>query len=903
MPVIEEWDTPNNKAAMPGGSQDDKKPKRKEIASKKDVDETHIMAVIKSAYKQGLTYQTTNLQPRWIAANAAFNNQHQSESKYLSARWRGRSRLFRPKTRATVRRKSAEAAAALHSTTSAVVVEAQNEADAMQAASAKLIHELVNYRLDRSTGQAGIPWFAISMGAHMSAQLNGVCISKQYWEYEEKIIGEEEAEILDEETGEPVLDVMGQPMLEMKPIVRKVKDRPRVILYPPEDCIRDPSASWENQAQESSYLILLTPIPLSEVRNFLAANNTEGNRRWRDVSDDTLKAQAGRKRDGSMTAESVRRSRENNGQDRYSDNNVEAELKPVWLHENFLRLNGTDWNFWTLGTDVLLCDPIPVEDAYPHNQGQRPVSIGVGSIEPFKTDPMSPVTAWQPLQQEINDLANLRLDVMKQTVSPLTKVKRGKSIDIKALQNRSPDTVLFVQDQEDVEFDRPGEANQSSYLEMEKLNADFDDQAGAFSIGSVQTNRMLGDTVGGMNLVAGSANAMGEFDLRAWVETWAEDVIRQIVRLEQYYEDDETALAVAGQRAKLAAKFGFDEITDEMLSKDVFVYVNLGLGASDPMQALQKMGQAAQIVGMITGPGIVERVNQDNVIEEVFGKAGYKNAAERFFLPKEEVPSPEMQQAQEQMQQMGAMIQQLQQELADKAKAAELQMKDKEEERKFKGQEGDKERATRVHIAKISTLGRLAGQEQQHEHQKEAQDAQFGHEVAQADADMAHAGEMHAMKAESDMARDEKSYAMDPATMRQGDTDLHQMLGLPQQKETVNTAKDTAALTQQTAQVVAQTAELAQQSAETIAQTGAQIAEANRQTAAAIGSGLEKVAQSLQQGLQQGLQSMGGSLAGAISESTETQYRASEMMAKKLSAPKTVTAPDGRTYTSRSADE
>ena len=66
---------------------------------------------------------------------------------------------------------------------------------------------------------------------------------------------------------------------------------------------------------------------------------------------------------------------------------------------------------------------------------------------------------------------------------------------------------------------------------MERLNADFDDLAGNFSIGSVQTNRSLGETVGGMKMMTSNANAAGEFDLRIFVETWVEPTLRQIVKL------------------------------------------------------------------------------------------------------------------------------------------------------------------------------------------------------------------------------------------------------------------------------------------------------------------------------------------------------------------------------------
>src|SRR5207245_2544061 len=86
----------------------------------------------------------------------------------------------------------------------------------------------------------------------------------------------------------------------------------------------------------------------------------------------------------------------------------------------------------------------------PEQKGERPIVIGVGAIEAFKVHPMSPVESWAPLQQEVNDAANLRLDHMKQIVSPPTLVKRGKKVDLKAVQGRGPNRVIMVDDPDDV---------------------------------------------------------------------------------------------------------------------------------------------------------------------------------------------------------------------------------------------------------------------------------------------------------------------------------------------------------------------------------------------------------------------------------------------------------------------
>lgn len=657
--------------------------------------EDQLMRLVRSAFSQGRSYQEQVLQPRWLAAYNAFNNKHSSDSKYSSARFRGRSRLFRPKTRATARKKQAEAAAALFATSDALIVKATDETNPAQLAGAELIAALLRFRLDRSNENSGVPWFQISMGAHLSAQQTGICISKQYWEYRRDLEGYDQVPV--EAPLPPELQALaGRPSVtvgvKQVPRYRIVRDRPRVELLPPEDVIRDPTASWEDQAQDSAYLILRFPMTVEAAKTFLKAANDKSRVRFTEITDEQLAAAAGSAADPN-NSQQIRRAREQNGTDRLADFAVDRAYAQVWLHENFFRVEGKDYCFWTLGHDRLISDVIPVEEAYPEQGGARPIVIGVGALEPFKIDPMSPVESWQELQREMNDLVNLRLDTLKQTIAPLAKVRRGRSVDIRAIQNRTPDSVVYMQDLDDVEFDRPGSVAGESYIEMEKLNADFDDQAGNFSTGSVQTNRQLGETVGGMQMMMSNANALGEFDLRVWMETWVEPVLRQLVKLEQFYESDDKVLAISAKRAKLMPRFGLSAVTDELLNAQVAISVDVGIGSSDPMISLQKFQQATQIVIGVLGPAAQARIKQDAVIDEVYGKAGYKDAADRFFNPSEEEDQRIVQMTQA-MQEMQAAVGELQKALKDKSD----------------------EQKTRLAIARLNAVAGLAKQEMSQQH-------------------------------------------------------------------------------------------------------------------------------------------------------------------------------------------
>jgi hypothetical protein len=327
-----------------------------------------------------------------------------------------------------------------------------------------------------------------------------------------------------------------------------------------------------------------------------------------------------------------------------------------------MRVDGQELVWWTINNNKLISDPVPVEQAYPEQHGERPVTIGAGALEAHRPYPMSPVESWQQLQQEANDVANLRLDHMKQVVAPPVKVMRGRKIDLNQVQRRGQNSVIQVQKMEDIEWAEVPDVPPSSYQESNYINADFDDLSGSFNGGSVQTNREMNETVGGMRLLSGAANTVADFDLEVWVETWVEPALFQVLRLEEYYESDEKVLMIAGERAQLFEKFGVSEITDQMLLAESTLTVKVGVGSSnDPQQRLQNFMMAAGALQQIFMPfvqGGMLRVipNGEEIMNTVFGAAGFKDGGDRFFQVENQDPSqqpnPAMMDAQNKAQEL-----------------------------------------------------------------------------------------------------------------------------------------------------------------------------------------------------------------------------------------------------------
>lgn len=578
------------------------------------------------------------LRARWERNYKAYRSEHFLGSKYRLKQWEGRSKLFRPKTRSAVRSAMTVAAEAMFSTADIVTISATRESDPVQLASAKVLQECLNYRLDRTSPRGGMPWFQITMASVFNATVTGVSVSKQYWDYQtKKRVGVRLIPKLDE-MGKPMLEpATGQPLMvqDTTPQTIVSADRPMCDVIPTENVMVDLAAPWYAPAQSSAYFVVRYPMLVGDLKQMTRnadkpGANTKAGVQWLSIEDAALKSV--QEDYDAMGVRLARSGGEDPKNPRRSE--MDGEYGIVWVHENFFRYQGEDYHFWSIGTDIYASTPMLTEDAYPHLKGERPYVFGYGAIEPHMVFPMSAVESWQPLQQEANDVVNLRLDSLKQAIEPIAKVKRGSMLDMTQLQpgrRGAPGSVVQVNAMDDLDFAQwPGPRGEA-YAEMQNINADFDDLAGVFSGSSVNTNRNLNETVGGMRLLNASAGSVKEFDLRVWVETCVEPILRQIVRLEQYYESDEDVLAIAGERAKIWQRFGVNELTDEHLTKEVTVRVNVGIGASDPMQKIQKMQMGLTMIG-----GLVPffdrpvRVKADEMVNEIFGMIGQKDG-ERFF--------------------------------------------------------------------------------------------------------------------------------------------------------------------------------------------------------------------------------------------------------------------------------
>lgn len=608
---------------------------------------TDWLSLARESFNASTTYVDANWRKRWERNIALFQSRHPDGSKYNTPAYKHRSRYFRPKTKSVVRKNEAAAGAAFFGNIDVVSIEPQNDADLAQRASAELMNELVNYRLETT-----IPWYLTLLGAFQTAQVFGVVCSYQYWMYKEKpIFGQ------DELTGERVQ--IG---------TKVVADKPCIDVEPLENIRFDPAANWTDIVGTSPYIIRCVPMYVDEVKQQMRAINPKtGQAKWNEYTDQEI-------RSSMVSYDSTRQQREGQGQDPKAENEPPlTAFEIVWCHENFVRIEGEEYVYWTLGTEHMLTEPQPLAEVY--FTGERPLVIGCAVFETHRAMPESIVGIGAELQRELNDTANQRRDNVSLVLNKRWLVKRGAQVDVESLMRNVAGGATTVNDVATdvapVEFQ---DVTGSAYAEQDRLNVDFDELLGNFSQSSVATNRSLNETVGGMRMLGGGAQQLTEYLIRTFVETWVEPVLRQLVKLEQAYETDIAILGLMGERAKLEQKYGINQVTDELLNQSLTTRVNVGLGATDPQAKLQKFMLALKTYAETVQ--ILPDAEPEAIRRELFSLVGYKDG-NRFFKQEE---NPANAQLMQQLQELQQALGQLQQEMA----AKDLALKDKSEQNQLK---------------------------------------------------------------------------------------------------------------------------------------------------------------------------------------------------------------------------
>jgi len=600
-------------------------------ASRAILSPDNAMRLGREIWESSTNWINSGRRARWNDSLRAFNSLHPSGSKYSSGDYRYRSTLFRPKTRATVRKDEAATAAAFFSNEDVVSISAADDDDPMQQASAAILKQLLQYRLADGDEENTVPWFMTVVGARQDAEVMGICVGKATWEYEEKFLRTELRPKKDS-SGQPIWnDELQTEEMESVDLYEKIKDRPIVDLLAPENIRFEPGCDWRNPVRSSPYFVELIPVYLQEAMSRMESHHGAPPE-WNYIADSALRGAT------DLSDDVTRRTRETGrvpGKDHDAWKPKDYDI--CWTRLNHVRWGGQDWVYRTLaGSGQLLTDPKPIREIYLH--GERPYVVGCVVLETHKTYPSGKVELIADLQRAANQDWNSRFDAVMLGLQPRQFVREGQGADINDLRTFMPGKVVMVNGVKGepmtnaITWDRPPPVDAASFQEQDRINLDIDEMVGSFTNSSVQASQQQEQSATGMHLMSGEASGLGEYELRLFAESWVTPMIRLLIKLEQAYETDPVILALAGKQAQLFQRFGIDEITDELLNQSVTTKVNVGIGATNPSLKLRNFATGAEILGHIFGPSAAMGANFQEVSKEVFGLLGYKDG-ERFFKP------------------------------------------------------------------------------------------------------------------------------------------------------------------------------------------------------------------------------------------------------------------------------
>lgn len=609
-------------------------------------DDVHWLELSRQSYRESEDWFNASMRRELEDAQKRFNSEHPASSKYHTEQFAKRSKLHRPKVRTAIRNIEAKASVAAFATSDVVHCGAPNEQNEAQVLGAKVHKSVLNYRLNNGD----VPWYMIFTGGVQLAEKDGTVLSKQTWEFREI----ETTDVLQ------MRDVMtGERWTEEQKTTKIVSDKPCIDLVPLENFRFHPAAKWHDVIGTSAYLIHEEPVRIGEIKQAMEESRIPNGPKYHKYSDGVLRAAINKDWD------SIRSAREGeNRHDRYQDDSAIPDFAIVWRREYIMDIEGEDWIWWTLGGELMLTDPAPMDEVYPYG---RPFVMGTGNIEALKVMPAGKPKLLEGLIDEANDLANLRYDNLRLSILRRNLVKRNAGVDIRALTRGTPGGTILMNELDAVKFEAPKDVTKSAYEEQDRLNMDMDDLTGAMDKGTVSSARNLGDTVGGITDAREGSDVLSDFTIRTIILTWAEPVLRMIVDMETLYESDAKILAIAAQENDATSLQAF-----RALQEDVTVTINIGFGATSPFKRISKIMMATNTVKSIVPPEIVAGMDHSEFIRDVYGAVGMDGG--RYFpqLRAGYKEDPQVTQLKQKLQQAMQMIEGKQMEIQGRVHVALL---------------------------------------------------------------------------------------------------------------------------------------------------------------------------------------------------------------------------------------
>lgn len=568
-------------------------------------------------YDIGRTFYRQGYQTQHMNSTHLFKSRHEPNSKFADAAYRNRSKIFRPLTRMAARSWEADIASALFMNDDYMHVSARNVSDPGAQDAANVIKELVNLRLDKN-------WYTVCIGAAQDSFVNGPAIGKVYWWHETTSV----------DIDQPIYDEANQLIgIETVKQQRVVKDEPRIEILMPENFIFDPVASWDDVIGTGKYFIHRKLMSVDDVKIRMV------NGEWDLLSEGEILTCR-----WALEDDAVRQSKRGEGKpDPINNDNADVDYESVMVNEVFVCRQGVWYTYHMMGTQFMLEDPVPLDQRYHH--GRLPFVYGTAMIESHNNFPDSKAHIGGELQRAVNIVSNQRLDNVSLVLNKRWLARRGSTIDLQSLTRSSPGGVVFTADPErDMKAIEVGDVTQSSYEETQRLTMEMNEVQGTFSGQAVANNRELNETVGGMKLLSNAATKIVDFDIRTFVFTFVRPLLTLVMLTEQYYENDQTIMAIAANNSASFPRLKVEDLTDDLMTKQLEMKVDVGIGATDPVQRINTLMYGVQQV--LSLPGMAENLDAKALSSAIFSNLGQGDGSKFFpnlaknYVEQQKAPPP-----------------------------------------------------------------------------------------------------------------------------------------------------------------------------------------------------------------------------------------------------------------------
>lgn len=612
------------------------------------------------AHDDSRRYFQSELATRVRKAIDHFNNRHASDSKFVQQSYPAqRSRMFRPNTRKLVNKALAQGANAFFATSDVVQVEAANTGDKQQGEAAKFRKAVLNHRLANT-----IPWFRLIGGMIVDAETTGVAITLTRWRKEyRRYVTIEKGQLVDQEDLET--------------------DSAWVELVPVEDFMLHPQCDWTDPVGSSPYIVhrgwrtvddhmqAITRRQMDEEKATAAGEEFIYGVPYRKLTRDEIERHA-LVGDAGDDASGERAKRNPGSTDQAQGQTSQPKYGSIRIWHCIMRMDGVDWYFETLNRALLLSDPVPLSVAQ-YGYPKRPYCMGSVFLASGAVYPEGPAGIAAGLQAETNENVNQRIDNIRQQTNVRNLVRRGSSIDLNALMRSVPGGIILTGDpNSDVKPLPVREFGPAIYNEGDRLSVEMDDVTGNFGGASVQTNRALNQTVGGMDLLGENANVMSEFKLRCLSETLVEPTLRLVDGMTSRFESDDNVIEIAlsdamvdldpQQKAQIeqqfpappppeppaegqppapppedpqaaareeATKVAMKQKALRMFRASVKISVSVGFGNTSPQKRMERLSMALQAIQAFA-PQLSQMADVAEIGKEIMGAAGY-DMGSKFF--------------------------------------------------------------------------------------------------------------------------------------------------------------------------------------------------------------------------------------------------------------------------------